>query len=126
MPTRASAVVRGYNRYRCIAWQDVAAPAYAQLLAEAAQRMGSCPAFYALWPLQTVQEPWTAVTSAFYAELTAQRIVHTAAGGGQWLQPDQAVYVDGVVQRYEVPLLLLSADVAVACFTAQPGKQTRI
>ena len=83
-----------------VALQDVAAPAYANLLAEAAQRMGSCPAFYALWPLQPVQEPWTALTSAFYAELAAHRVAHTAARGGQWLQPDQAVYVDGVVQRY--------------------------
>ena len=61
--------------------------------------MGSCPAFYALWPLSAVQEPWTALTSAFYTELAAHRVVHTAAGGGQWLQPDQAVYIDGAVQR---------------------------
>lgn len=79
--------------------QEVAAPAYARLLAEAAPRLGPCAAFYALWPLQPVQAPWAALTSAMYAELAVQRVVHTAARGGAWLTPDQAVYADGAVQR---------------------------
>lgn len=79
--------------------QDVAAPAYANLLAEAAKGLGPSPAFYKLWPVQLVREPWAVLVTALYQELPSREVVHTAAGGGKWLAPDHAVYVDGAVQR---------------------------
>ncbi|BDA44284.1 probable Sacsin [Coccomyxa sp. Obi] len=78
---------------------DVAAPSYANLLAKAAQRLGPSPAFYKLWPVQPVREPWSVLVTALYRELSSRQVVHTAAGGGRWLAPDHAVYIDGAVQR---------------------------
>ena len=43
--------------------------------------------------------PWGVLESALYAELAAQRVVHSRADGGMWLTPDHAVYADGAVQR---------------------------
>lgn len=65
--------------------------------------LGSSAAYYALWPLEPVQAPWTALTSAFYTVLATQRVVHTAAQGGAWLVPDQAIYMDGAVRGCALP-----------------------
>ena len=103
--------------------QEVAAPAYARLLAEAAYRLGPCTAFYALWPLQPVQAPWAALTSALFAELAVQRVVHTAARGGAWLAPDQAVYTDGAVQRCLPVVYYLK--VSQTCCSASSSQRLR-
>lgn len=92
--------------------QDVAAPAYANLLVEAARRLGPSPAFYKLWPVQQVRQPWSALVTALYQELSSRQVVHTAAGAGKWLAPDNAVYVDGAVQRSVSLTLLFSHWIA--------------
>ena len=80
--------------------QDVAAPAYAQLLAESARKLGPVPAFYQLWPVQqSIREPWSILATALWKEVAAHAVVHTAAQGGRWITPAEAVYVDAVVQR---------------------------
>lgn len=61
--------------------------------------MGPSDAFYKLWPVQTVREPWSALVAALHRELSMKKVVHTSAEGGKWLIPDEAVYVDGAVQR---------------------------
>lgn len=46
--------------------EDVAAPLYAQLLAESAQRMGPIPAYYALWPPANLAAPWSNLAAQLY------------------------------------------------------------
>ena len=49
--------------------QDLVAPLYAQLLVEAAQRLGPTEAFYRLWPISVPPAPWSAVVSRLYSEV---------------------------------------------------------
>lgn len=83
------------------AWvlQEVVGPAYARLLAQAARELHSSPAFYALWPVGRLQHPWALVPPALYAALAQERVVYSAADGGTWLLPAQAVYSDATVDR---------------------------
>ena len=50
--------------------QDIAAPLYAQLLADAAQRLGPSPAFYSLWPASEPSAPWTNVAAKLFSEVS--------------------------------------------------------
>ena len=49
--------------------QDVAAPLYASILVEAAQRLGPSPAFYALWPSAELAHPWSQLAARLYTEV---------------------------------------------------------
>ena len=99
------------------ALQDVAARAYAYMLQEAAQALGPTAAFFQLWPLGPARQPWSVLTQGPFEHLGAYRVVHTHARGGQWLLPDQAVYLDGAALRCLVllTLKLLHAPGAEAC-----------
>ncbi len=44
-------------------------PLYAQLLGEAAQRLGATEAFYRLWPITMPPVPWLTVVINFYSEV---------------------------------------------------------
>ena len=88
--------------------QDVAAKAYAHMLQEAAQVLGPTAAFFQLWPLGPVRQPWSVLTQGLFEHLGAYRTVHTHAHGGQWLLPDEAVYLDGAALRWPVALVLTS------------------
>ena len=79
--------------------QEVVGRAYARLLAEAAQRLGSTAAFHALWPTQKLQQPWQLVVPALYTAMASERVVFSAAQGRQWLLPGDAVYCDAAVDR---------------------------
>lgn len=50
-------------------WQELAAPLYAQMLAEAAKRLGPTPAYYALWPGTSLAQPWARLAARLYAEV---------------------------------------------------------
>jgi sacsin len=89
--------------------QDVAASSYAKLLAIAATKLGPVPAFYKLWPVQHLMEPWSVLAAAVLKEVASYAVVHTAAGGGRWITPGEAVYVDAVAQRYYALLSLFTA-----------------
>ena len=73
--------------------------AYARLLADAAQKLGSSAAFYALWPTQRLQQPWQLVLPAVYSAMAAERVAFSPLSGGQWLLPGEAVYCDAAVDR---------------------------
>ena len=60
----------------CIATQDIAAPLYAQLLANAAQRLGPSPAFYSLWPVSEPAGPWAMLAAKLFREVSRQ-CLHT-------------------------------------------------
>lgn len=45
------------------------APLYAQLLVEAAVRLGPTDAFYSLWPAAMPTAPWAAVFTRLYKEV---------------------------------------------------------
>ena len=45
------------------------APLYAQLLVEAAARLGPTDAFYSLWPIAIPPAPWAAVFTRLYKEV---------------------------------------------------------
>ena len=79
--------------------QEVVGRAYARLLAEAALKLGSTAAFHALWPTQKLQQPWQLTIPALYKAMAAERVVFSAAQGGQWLLPGDAVYCDAAVDR---------------------------
>lgn len=79
--------------------QDVVAPCYASLLAEASQLLGPSAAYHALWPQSSVQMPWDCIIPRLYDELRQHAVVHTSALGGRWLQPAAAVYADEACQR---------------------------
>lgn len=79
--------------------QGVAARAYAHMLEEAAQVLGPTSAFFQLWPLGPVRQPWSMLTQGLYEHVGSRRVVHTHARGGQWLLPDEAVYLDGAALR---------------------------
>ena len=79
--------------------QNLVAPLYAQLLVEAARRLGPIAAFYKLWPVSMPPVPWSTVVTSFYSEVKrphvqlGHRDFHTLAllaHGGlliqQWLQ----------------------------------------
>ena len=73
--------------------------AYARLLAEAAQKLGSTPAYYALWPTQKLQQPWQLTVPALYKAMAWERVAFSATSGGQWLLPGEAIYCDAAVDR---------------------------
>ena len=54
--------------------QDLVAPLYAQLLVEAAQRLGPTEAFYGLWPASVPPAPWSSVVSRLYSEVAPLHI----------------------------------------------------
>ena len=60
----------------CIMMQDIAAPLYAQLLADAAQRLGPSPAFYSLWPVSEPSAPWATVAAKLFKEVSSS-CLHT-------------------------------------------------
>ena len=49
--------------------QDLAAPLYAQVLAEAARRLGPTAAYHAMWPRTDVAPPWSHLAARLYAEV---------------------------------------------------------
>ena len=49
--------------------QDLVAPLYAQLLVEAAQRLGPNEAFYKLWPVSVPPAPWGTVVTKLYSQV---------------------------------------------------------
>ncbi len=50
------------------------APLYAQLLVDAAQRLGPTEAFYRLWPVSMPPVPWWTVVINFYCEVAPPHI----------------------------------------------------
>jgi sacsin len=78
---------------------DVAGPAYARLLAEVAATPGqSEAAAYALWPAVMPREPWGGCVRATYRALPPLRVLRTAARGGAWVTPCDAVLPDAAVE----------------------------
>jgi sacsin len=78
---------------------DVAGPAYARLLAEVAATPGqSEAAAYALWPTVAPREPWGGCVRATYGALPPLRVLRTAARGGAWVTPRDAVLPDAAVE----------------------------
>jgi hypothetical protein len=59
----------GTFQARNVCLQDVVAPLYARLLAEAAKRLGPQPAFYELWPRDGLAAPWDRLVSKLYKEV---------------------------------------------------------
>lgn len=65
------------------------------MLQGAAQVLGPTAAFFQLWPLRPVRQPWGVLTQGLFQHLGAFKVVHTHARGGRWLLPDEAVCLDG-------------------------------
>jgi sacsin len=49
--------------------EDLAAPLYARLLAESAQRLGPTAAYFALWPPLDLAPPWSNMATQLYKEV---------------------------------------------------------
>jgi len=69
------------------------------MLEEAAKVLGPTAAFYQLWPMAPARQPWSVLTNGLFEHVGSFRVVHTHAHGGQWLLPDEAVYLDGAALR---------------------------
>ncbi|KAL2612990.1 hypothetical protein R1flu_024682 [Riccia fluitans] len=76
--------------------EDVAAPAYARLLAEAAKELGPSQRFYSLWPTHTIGEPWNSLLRRLYLAIVDLDlpVLHTAVGRGKWVSAKRAVFPD--------------------------------
>ncbi|OAE21027.1 hypothetical protein AXG93_606s1120 [Marchantia polymorpha subsp. ruderalis] len=76
--------------------EDVAAPAYARLLAEAAKEIGPVQRFYTLWPIHTIGEPWNSLLRRLYLTVVELDlpVLHTAVGRGKWVSAKKAVFPD--------------------------------
>ena len=80
---------------------DVVAPAYVQLLLDAASELGWCGQYFQLWPRATGREPWAGVVRALYQLLFDAAVLRTELGGGKWIPPDVAVLSDDSVDYSE-------------------------
>jgi sacsin len=60
--------------------EDVAAPAYAQLLAEAAKQLGPTPEFSRLWPVGALRDPWSRMAGKLYEVVVDLPVLPTKAG----------------------------------------------
>ena len=80
---------------------DVVAPAYAQLLQDAAKELGWGEAYSQLWPRSMGREPWAGVVRHLYQLIFDIAVLQTALGGGQWISPDVAVLSDDSVDYSE-------------------------
>ena len=94
--------LRSYN----ICLQDVVAPAYAQLLAEATLVLGQSTAYQSLWPMDQLLPQWACIVPRMYQALGGLAVVFTPAGAGQWMKPAQAVFADEASSRYGMGWLL--------------------
>ena len=77
---------------------ELAAPLYAQLLAAAAPRLGPTPGYFGLWPealaAARAKQPMAALVDPWLRCVAGAAVAYTQAGGGRWLPPDQAVFLD--------------------------------
>ena len=74
--------------------EDVAAPCYARVIAEARDMLGGGASYYALWPQQPTAEPWRGMVGVLYRMLLKQPVLHSAAQGGSWVSPTAAVFAE--------------------------------
>jgi sacsin len=103
--------------------QDVAAPAYARLLEAAAAIPGAQPvSVYALWPAAVPREPWAGCVRGAFACLPSLRVLHTAARGGMWVAPQDALFPDAAV---ESSADLLAAHVEEQLLVVTPPQALR-
>ncbi len=74
---------------------DGAAAGYVKLLLAATKiEKFDLAAFYALWPQKLdVSQPWNEVVDAFYRLIVDQPVVWSAAQGGIWVAPSDAILV---------------------------------
>lgn len=76
--------------------EDVAAPAYARLLSEAARELGPTANFHSLWPTGLVSEPWWSMVQQVYKSLVDLDlpVLYTTAARGKWVAPKRAIFPD--------------------------------
>ena len=55
--------------------QDLAAPLYARLIAEATKHLGPTSAYYDLWPTTEPPQPWGALVKAFYEQASCSGLL---------------------------------------------------
>lgn len=83
------------NWNRCLL-EDVAAPAYARLLNEAARELGPTANFHSLWPTGSVSEPWLSMSHQVYKSVVELDlpVLYTTAARGKWVSAKRAVFPD--------------------------------
>eukprot|EP00897_Mesotaenium_endlicherianum_P007203 jgi/Mesen1/6510/ME000332S05518 len=76
--------------------EDVADPAYARLLVEAARALGPTAPFYAKWPVDGghLAEPWALLAKRVYTAVVELNlpVLFTEAGGGRWIVAKRAIF----------------------------------
>jgi hypothetical protein len=110
--------------WNCALIEDVIAPSYKRLLLEVKQELLSSGRFYELWPQQRPAEPWGRLVDTLYRSILEQPLLHTAARGGEWVSPMQAVFsapmaegdaaagaMHGALLRSGMPLVHVPASV---------------
>eukprot|EP00884_Botryococcus_braunii_P020226 jgi/Botrbrau1/6888/Bobra.67_3s0007.1 len=81
--------------------KDVVAPTYRMVLRELAELIGPGAGYYAAWPTMVPPAPWGHVVRQLYTSMAGQPAVHSSVGGGRWLAPESALYLDEPCQRNE-------------------------
>lgn len=102
--------------------REVLAPAYAAALAAAAEQLGACTAYWALWPQAEAAQPWRSLVLSLFSHLKGQPVVPVAASGA-WVAPQQAVYLDDAMEKQQDLLSALKAVQMPFSQTPQRVKQ---
>jgi len=76
--------------------EGVVAPTYARLLARLAKTVSpeSLGWYYSMWPSADIAQPWLSLAQRVLTEAHALPVLYSTAGKGQWVAPQDALYVD--------------------------------
>lgn len=83
--------------------KEIMAPAFAIMITSLAISHGSEPPsrdYFRLWPTTVPSPPFSFMIECFYKLIVDQPVMYTAAGGGRWLNPNEAYYSDITCSRY--------------------------
>lgn len=102
--------------------EDVAAPAYARLLSEAARELGPTESFHVLWPTGATSDLWASLMQQVYKAVVELDlpVLYTLAAQGKWVSPKKAVFPDNsFAEAHELTKAL--AEVGLPIITAPDG-----
>ncbi|KAG0477771.1 hypothetical protein HPP92_012490 [Vanilla planifolia] len=74
--------------------EDVAAPAFIELLISLRRLLGQTKEYYSFWPTGTFEEPWNILVEKIYEDLYLAPVLYSSYEGGKWISPADALFHD--------------------------------